>query len=237
MAVLGMKSLTFLDIRFNLFSGSVPPQIFTENLNFLFINNNNFMQMLPHNLGISHVLFLTLANNKFTGSIPGGIAKSLSSLTEVLFLNNQLTGCLPYELGYLKEARVFDASQNNLTGPLPFSLGCLEKVEQLNFAGNQLYGMVPDVVCKLENLVNLSLSYNYFMNIGPYCWQLIEKGVLDVSNNCIPGLPSQRSVAECVDFLLHPITCPYMWSSTYIPCNLPFFGSPVTSIPEMAPTP
>ncbi|KAG6674607.1 hypothetical protein I3842_15G051900 [Carya illinoinensis] len=236
MAVLGMNSLTFLDIRFNRFSGSVPPQIFTENLDVLFINNNNFMQMLPDSLSISHVLYLTLANNKFTGPIPGGIAKSLSSLNEVLLFNNQLTGCLPYELGFLKEATVFDASENHLTGPLPLSLGCLKKVEQLNFTGNQLYGMVPEVVCKLENLMNLSLSSNYFTNIGPYCLFLIERGVLDVRNNCIPGLPSQRSVVECVDFLSYHRTCPYMWSYTYIPCVL-HFGPPVTSIPEMAPTP
>ncbi|KAG6626501.1 uncharacterized protein At4g06744-like isoform X2 [Carya illinoinensis] len=209
MAVLGMNSLTFLDIRFNRFSGSVPPQIFTENLDVLFINNNNFMQMLPDSLSISHVLYLTLANNKFTGPIPGG---------------------------FLKEATVFDASENHLTGPLPLSLGCLKKVEQLNFTGNQLYGMVPEVVCKLENLMNLSLSSNYFTNIGPYCLFLIERGVLDVRNNCIPGLPSQRSVVECVDFLSYPRTCPYMWSYTYIPCVL-HFGPPVTSIPEMAPTP
>jgi hypothetical protein len=50
-AVLFMNTLTFLDIRFNLFAGSVPPQIFTQNLDVLFMNDNNFMQMLLDNLG------------------------------------------------------------------------------------------------------------------------------------------------------------------------------------------
>ncbi|XP_062159824.1 uncharacterized protein At4g06744-like [Alnus glutinosa] len=224
-AVLFMNSLTFLDIRFNLFTGSVPPQVFTQNLDVLFINNNNFMQTLPDNLGSSHVLYLTLANNNFTGPIPGSIAKSLSFLTEVLFLNNQLTGCLPYEIGFLKEATVFDASNNQLTGPLPFSLGCLDKVEQLNFAGNLLSGMVPEVVCLLENLVNLSLADNYFMNVGPICRSLIERGVLDISNNCIPDLPFQRSVAECADFFAHPRICPRMWTYTCLTCKLPHWPS------------
>lgn len=221
MAVLFMNGLTFLDIRFNLFSGSVPPQIFTQNLDVLFINNNNFMQTIPDNLGSSHVLYLTLANNNFTGPLPGGIVKALSFLNEVLFLNNQLTGCLPYEIGFLKEATVFDASNNQLTGPLPFSLGCLDKVEQLNFASNLLYGMVPEVVCVLENLVNLSLSNNYFIGVGPICRRLIERGVLDVSNNCIPDLPFQRSVDECVDFFAYPRICPKMWTYTCLPCKLP----------------
>lgn len=226
-AVLGMESLTFLDIRFNFFTGSVPPQIFImQNLDALFINNNNFMQKLPDNLGSSHILYLTLANNKFIGPIPSTIAKLFSSLTEVLLLNNQLTGCLPYEIGFLNEAVVFDIGNNQLTGPLPFSLACLEKVEQLNFAGNLLYGMVPEVVCKLENLANFSLSDNYFMYVGPICRGLIERGVLDVRKNCILGLPYQRSIAECAAFFAYPKRlCPYKWSYNHIPCELPHFSS------------
>ncbi|CAK7347500.1 unnamed protein product [Dovyalis caffra] len=233
-AVLGMNGLTFLDIRFNFFTGAVPPQIFTQNLDVLFLNNNNFTTRLPDNLGSTHILYLTLANNKFIGPIPSGIFKAFSSLSEVLLLNNQLTGCLPYEVGLLKEAIVFDAGNNKLTGPLPIALSCLEKVEQLNFAGNQLFGMVPEMVCELKNLMNFSLSNNYFTAAGPLCRILIEKGVLDVTNNCIPDLPFQRSVVECSDFFAHPKSCPQMWSYTFIPCKS--FGSG-SMIPGMAPSP
>lgn len=236
-AVLGIKDLTFLDIRFNFFTGSVPPQIFTQNLDFLFVNNNDFMQKLPDNPGTSHILYLTLANNKFIGPIPRSIAKVLSTVTEVLLLNNQLSGCLPYEIGFLNQSIVFDVGNNRLTGPLPFSLACLFRVEQLNFAGNLLYGMVPEVVCGLEYLANFSLSNNYFTNVGPICRSLIERGVLDVRNNCIPDLPYQRSVMECAAFFAHPRFCPYMWSYTYIPCLLPGFTSSTSLIPQMAPTP
>ncbi|KAF7830597.1 LRR receptor-like serine/threonine-protein kinase FLS2 [Senna tora] len=196
MSVLGMDTLTFLDIRFNFFSGAVPPQIFTQNLDALFINNNDFTKTLPDNLGSTHILYLTLANNKFMGPIPRSLPKALSTLSEVILLNNQLTGCLPYEIGLLEEATVLDAGNNQLTGPLPMSLGCLYKVELLNLAGNLLYGMVPEVVCGLQNLVNLSLSDNYFTHVGPLCRSLIERGVLDVSNNCIPDLPFQRPIRK-----------------------------------------
>ncbi|PRQ27738.1 putative leucine-rich repeat domain, L domain-containing protein [Rosa chinensis] len=234
-AVLGMNGLTFLDIRFNFFTGSVPPQIFTQDLDALFLNNNNFMQSLPDNLGSSHIILLTLANNNFNGPIPSSIAKALSSLTEVLLLNNQLTGCLPYELGFLKEAIVFDASNNQLTGPLPFSLACLDKVEQLSFAGNLLFGLVPEVICdQLLNLANFSLSNNYFIHVGPICQSLIQRGLLDVTNNCIPGLPFQRSVEECADFFAHPMFCPNMGSYTCIPCS----KFPYTSfVHQVDPTP
>ncbi|CDP01296.1 unnamed protein product [Coffea canephora] len=236
-AVLGMNSLSFLDIRFNFFTGSVPPQLFTQAFDAIFLNNNNFMQRLPENIGNTRAFYLTLANNKFFGPIPRGLFRAMASLTEVLLLDNLLTGCLPYELGFLKEAVVFDAGNNQLTGPIPFSLGCLKKVEVLNFAGNYLYGMVPEVVCALGNLANLSLSDNYFTTVGPICWNLIKKGVLDVRKNCIAGLPFQRSVWECAHFFARPRYCPYWAAFTYIPCWLPHFKSPPLAASESAPSP
>ncbi|KAG8377560.1 hypothetical protein BUALT_Bualt08G0045800 [Buddleja alternifolia] len=231
-SILHMNSLSFLDIRFNLFSGSVPPQLFSKDLDALFINNNNFMTRLPDNIGYNHIVYLTLANNKFFGPIPRGISRALSNLTEILLLNNLLTGCLPYELGLLKEAVVFDAGNNRLTGPLPFSLGCLQKLEILNFAGNLLYGVIPEVLCGLGNLANLSLSDNYFTHVGPMCWRLIMNGVLDVKKNCIGGLPLQRSVIECAAFFARPRYCPFLPTYLHIPCWHPHFKSS-----ELAPSP
>ncbi|XP_057975359.1 uncharacterized protein At4g06744-like [Malania oleifera] len=225
-AVVGMTGLSFLDIRFNLFAGPVPPEIFTQNdLNFLFINNNEFTQNLPDDLGSSHFIYVALANNKFSGPIPRTISEALSTVTEILLLNNSLSGCLPYEIGLLKEATVLDAGNNRLTGPLPFSLGCLEKAEQLNFAGNLLYGAVPELLCALGSLVNLSLSDNYFTQVGPVCRVLALRGGLDIRKNCVPdlGLGEQRSAAECAAFFAFPRFCPHTEWYTYYPCKLPPF--------------
>ena len=222
-AVLGMNKISFLDIRYNFFTGTVPQQVFMQTLDVLFINNNNFeRQLLPQNLGFTSALYLTFANNKFTGPIPRSIGNASSTLLEVLFLNNQLTGCIPYEIGLLQKATVFDAGNNLLTGPLPYSLGCLDSIEQLNFAGNFLYGEVPEVVCLLGNLLNLSLSDNYFTHVGPVCRKLIKKGVLDVRDNCIHGLPDQKSLGECWWFFFYSRFwhCQYpWWLSTYVPCK------------------
>ncbi|XP_022982253.1 uncharacterized protein At4g06744-like [Cucurbita maxima] len=234
-AVVGLNSLTFLDLRFNFFTGSVPPRLFVQDLDFLLINNNNLMQNLPDSLSSTHILYLTLANNKLSGSIPVGIVEALSTLTEVLLVNNSLSGCLPYELGSLDEAVVFDAGNNRLTGPLPFSLACLKKVEQLNFAGNLLYGMVPEMVCALRNLINLSLSDNYFTVVGPLCRILIGRGVLNIRNNCIPDLPFQRPIVECAKFLAFPRVCPRMWTYTLMPCMFTSINPPITSIPKYQP--
>lgn len=220
-SVLNIPTLSFFDIRYNFFAGTVPPQIFIQRLDALFLNNNNFALTLPNNLGDTSAAYLTLANNKFTGPIPRSIGKASSTLVEVLLLNNLLTGCLPYEIGLLGNVKLFDAGGNLLTGPLPLSFGCLKKVEQLNLARNMLYGQVPEVVCKLENLANLSLSYNYFTRVGPFCKELITRGVLDVRKNCIFGLPDQRSMKECVAFSLLPKTCLRSASYNIIPCEIP----------------
>ncbi|KAL0904561.1 hypothetical protein M5K25_026688 [Dendrobium thyrsiflorum] len=226
-AVLPLFRLTFIDLRFNRFIGTVPPSAFNLGPNVLFLNNNLFSQPLPADLGQSPVKYLTLANNAFTGPIPLSIRNASNTLLEVLFLNNLLSGCLPYEIGFLREATVFDAGFNYITGPIPLSFGCLFNVEQLNLAGNLLYGKVPDVVCRLAEfgkLANLSLSENYFTSLGHSCWRLVKSGVLDVRRNCILGLPEQKAPAECVFFLTRCKFCPWR---THIPCNLPYMQQTV----------
>lgn len=195
-----------------------------NNAQVLFLNNNNFTGQLPAELGFTPAQYLTLANNKFTGPIPSSIVHAANTLLEVLFLNNQLSGCLPFEIGLLRKATVFDAGTNLLTGPIPLSFGCLKKIEQLNLADNKLYGEVPDALCRLGipgagNLMNLSLSDNYFTSLGHSCWILLKKGVLDVRKNCIPGVPDQRSPEECKWFLWQKKYCPL---NTYVPCQSPW---------------
>ncbi|XP_050209487.1 uncharacterized protein At4g06744-like [Mercurialis annua] len=218
MSVLQAKNLTFLDIRFNTFYGSIPSQVFDLDLDVIFLNNNQFDQNIPGNIGNTPALYLTFANNRFTGEIPRSIGRA-KNLLEVLFLNNKLTGCLPYEIGFLRKTTVFDVSCNKLTGPIPHSFGCLAKIEYLNLAKNQFYGPVPEMVCTLLNLRNFSLAGNYFTQVGPECRKLIRMKILDIKNNCILGLPNQRSPEECTKFFSTPKQCANDKSMLYIPCQ------------------
>ncbi|CAI8618481.1 unnamed protein product [Vicia faba] len=206
--------------------GTVPQQVFVKPLDIIFLNNNNFLLTLPNNIGETTASYITLANNKFSGPIPPSIGKASSTLTEVLLLNNQLTGCLPYEIGFLQNVELFDAGSNLLTGPLPWSFACLKKVEELKFDRNMLYGQVPEVICALESLSNLTLSYNYFNRLGPLCRRLVKIGVLDVKNNCIFDLPDQKPMEECVKFSSLPRTCPRPGTFNLIPCESPTRAKP-----------
>ncbi|KAK9988442.1 hypothetical protein SO802_028681 [Lithocarpus litseifolius] len=227
--VLAAKKLTFLDLRFNNFHDKVPPQVFNLDLDVLFINNNYFYDTLPSNLGNTPALYLTVANNLFNGPIPQSIGNAKDTLVEVLFLGNRLDGCLPYEIGLLIKATVFDVSFNKLSGPIPLSFQCLSKIELLVLAQNQFYGEVPEAVCNLPNLSNFSLSYNYFTQVGPICRKLVDKKILDVRKNCILGLSNQRSKEECAAFFsknkYH--ACPRPLSLKKVPCltNQHYSGS------------
>ncbi|CAA7395191.1 unnamed protein product [Spirodela intermedia] len=234
--VIGLKQVVFLDLRYNGFFGRLPPSVFSLDLDYLFLNNNPFNTPIPKNVGRTSAAFLTLANNGFTGSIPSSIGNAAHTLEEVLFLNNRLSGCLPYEIGLLRRATVFDAGRNSITGPIPLSFGCLKKVEQLNLANNRLFGPVPDSVCQLPRLLNLSLSDNYFTEVGPSCWKLIHRGILNVKDNCIPGLPKQKSPEKCAAFFAKPKRyCPNIH---IVPCETHQYGGyyPPT-LPPPAPEP
>lgn len=237
--VLKASSLSFLDLRYNYLTGTVPAEAFKLYLDVLFLNNNQFTGDLPDNLGDVRALYLTLANNFFTGRIPSSIGKCNRTLVEVLFLNNRLSGCLPYEIGNLSNLRVFDVSKNMLTGPIPHSFVCLENMQLMNLSQNSFYGPVPEMVCKLGKLSLLTLNDNYFTQVGPECRKLISQNKLNVNKNCILGLSNQRPSTECDSFFLKHTTCPNESSLQLIPCSIKTAETSPDDVPgpPMAPSP
>lgn len=221
-AVVPLGRLLFLDLRFNRYAGEVPAPVFALTVEALFLNNNGFEGRIPDSFGSTGAKYLVVANNRFTGPIPRSIYNTSATLSEVLFLNNRLSGCLPYEIGLVEGLAVFDAGGNEIAGPIPLSFGCLRDAEEINLAGNQLYGQVPDVLCllaKTGKLGNLSLSDNFFHSVGHHCMELVRSRVLDVRRNCILGFPDQRPPLECAAFYADPTKhCPFI---PHIPCDLP----------------
>lgn len=203
-----IPSLVYLDLRFNAFSGEVPPEVFAKELDAVFLNDNQFEGQIPDTLWASPATVITLANNHFTGAVPaayefgaGAGAGAGGRVREVLFLNNNLTGCVPEALGFLPSMQVLDLSYNALSGHLPGTLSCLSGIEVLNLAHNQLTGELPDLLCDLRRITNLSVSFNFFSGISQRCdRQLGSRGVFDFVGNCVPGRDMQRPQPECDEF-------------------------------------
>lgn len=165
-SVLGASLLTFVDLRFNNYSGPIPEQLFNMDIiSAIYINNNQFTSNIPYNLGNTPAKYLTFAHNLFSGPIPRSIGRANKTMEEIVFFNNQLEGCLPSEIGSLDNAVLFDAGKNRLTGPIPLSFACLAKVELLYLADNQLCGPVPEEICKLPKLGNFTLRNNFFTQV------------------------------------------------------------------------
>ncbi|XP_066363414.1 leucine-rich repeat extensin-like protein 4 [Miscanthus floridulus] len=201
-----IPSLVYLDLRFNAFSGELPPEVFAKDLDAVFLNNNQFEGQIPDTLWASPATVITLANNRFTGAVPAaayefGAGGAGGRVREVLFLNNNLTGCVPEALGFLPSIQVLDLSYNALSGHLPGTISCLSGIEVLNLAHNQLTGELPDLLCDLRRIINLSVSFNFFSGISQRCdRQLGSRGVFDFVGNCVPGRDMQRPQPECDEF-------------------------------------
>ncbi|XP_039836853.1 leucine-rich repeat extensin-like protein 7 [Panicum virgatum] len=196
-----IPSLVYLDLRFNAFSGELPPDVFAKDLDAVFLNDNQFEGQIPETLWSSPATVITLANNRFTGPVPAAYGGYGGRVREVLFLNNNLTGCVPEALGFLPSIQVLDLSYNALSGHLPGTLSCLSGIEVLNVAHNQLTGELPDLLCDLRRITNLSVSFNFFSGISQRCdRQLGSRGVFDFVGNCVPGRDMQRPQPECEGF-------------------------------------
>ncbi|KAG7020587.1 hypothetical protein SDJN02_17273, partial [Cucurbita argyrosperma subsp. argyrosperma] len=189
-------------------------------------NSNNFKWRLSSGILRSRGILIC--------PIPPTIGRAWRTLREVLFLKNSLSGCLPFEIGYLLKATVLDASSNIITGPIPKSLGCLFSLQILNLANNHLYGAIPESLCSLPHVYNITLSNNYFTRVGPQCRKLITAQRLHVQGNCLPGFRCQKTAAECATFFCKPRSCPRANTFNYVPCKLPTMAA-VASVHDMVP--
>ena len=102
---------------------------------------------------------LVLIENGLTGTIPAELG-SLSRLRQLYLHNNRLTGKIPSELGDLGDLQWMSLSANELTGEIPVTLGRLTKLEELHLDSNELTGEIPVELSKLTELRVLELKRN-----------------------------------------------------------------------------
>ncbi|KAK3439541.1 hypothetical protein EUGRSUZ_C04407 [Eucalyptus grandis] len=205
-----IKSLFFLDLSGNNFSGGLPIHlldsvvilnvaynnlqgefVFSDdtmnlNLSYLRIGHNKFTGNLSFLSSHVNLWVLDISNNFFIGKIPRLIA-NLSSLTALDLSKNQLDGAVPQELCNLGGLKYLDLSDNNLYGPLP-SFFVAQEVSHIHLNRNKLNGTIVHALSNSSYLVTLDLSENEFSGSIPH-WlgNLSQLSILLLRGNSFDG--------------------------------------------------
>jgi Leucine-rich repeat (LRR) protein len=122
------------------------------------------------------------------------------------FLNNNLVGTLPDELGILTELETLYLYDNELTGQIPSSLGLLTKLSGLSMYGNQLNGTIPIELSTCTDMTLLYLDDNALTGQIPSALGLLTKlSGLALSRNQLDGtIPSELSgCTDTTEFYLY----------------------------------
>ncbi|KAH9294113.1 hypothetical protein KI387_040683, partial [Taxus chinensis] len=180
-----LTSLRILVLRSNKFEGGIPLQLEKlQNLQVLILSNNSFSGNIPRNFG----KLKGMKNQTQSTEVLQYDSNSFSLVAYVEKLVITTKGqFLEYERS-LALIRCLDISNNNLSGDIPHDIGFLIGLRVLNFSGNQLSGEIPNSFEKLLQLESLDLSRNNLIGAIPIELQLLTfLSYLDVSHNNLSG--------------------------------------------------
>jgi hypothetical protein len=130
---------------------------------------------------------LVLINDGLTGSIPPEIG-NLTNLTLLNLHENQLTGEIPSEIGNLTNLTDLYLYSNQLSGIIPLEIWNLTNLEGLVLDINELTGSIPPEIGNLTNLTHLILDFNQLTGeIPPEIGNLTNLTYLSLSGNQLTG--------------------------------------------------
>ncbi|KAK9127405.1 hypothetical protein Syun_016202 [Stephania yunnanensis] len=190
------QSLQFLDLSNNQISGEVPLELRnglkSTEVRMLNLRGNLFSGTIPLNINetMPNLQFLSLSNNLIEGSIPSSICNLKRSLQVIDLSSNNLSGELPQEcwkdLEYLE---VIDLSNNHLSGKVPISIWSAPQLSLLSLSKNGFSGNLPPNLKTLGPLRVIDLGENSFSGNLPM-WmgkRLPQLEILRLRSNSFSG--------------------------------------------------
>ncbi|KAL2525234.1 putative LRR receptor-like serine/threonine-protein kinase [Abeliophyllum distichum] len=138
-----LTSLQELNLSYNSLTFTIPSTLWT-NKEIMDLSYNLFSGSLPPEIGsVKGMRELYLSRNQISGEIPSTIGQ-LQSLVNLTLSNNQLHAPIPESLGDLISLQYLDLSKNNLYGEIPRSLEKLKELVYFNVSFNELSGEIPN---------------------------------------------------------------------------------------------
>ncbi|KAJ6807338.1 receptor-like protein kinase HAIKU2 [Iris pallida] len=186
--------LTNVSLTYNYLSGILTSDLrnCTE-LTYLDLSFNNFTGTIPDLTPLHKLQTLVLSDNFFSGVFPWTSLRNLTSLTSLSLGDNPFgPSPFPEEVTNLTSLRWLFLSDSNLNGEIPPSIGDLTALVDLELADNFLSGPIPPEITKLEKLWELELYNNSLTGtLPPGFGNLSELAYFDASMNSLEGNVSE----------------------------------------------
>ncbi|KAK3412930.1 hypothetical protein EUGRSUZ_I01591 [Eucalyptus grandis] len=207
------QNLEVMSLMMNRLTGSIPREFGTfPKLQKLYLGSNDLRGQIPSFLGnISTLQSIALFNASLTGSIP--LALFNRSLTNVVLMDNYLSGSLPSDLCYrwhdiqilalsgnqfsglplemltqCKELLMLVLSDNRFQGTIPREIDSLPKLRNLHLDGNNFTGTIPQTIGNMSSLRKLSLSDNQIGgDIPSEIGKLVNLNSMILQHNLLTG--------------------------------------------------
>lgn len=163
-----LPRLSYLQLRYNLFSGSIPVQLTKlENLRYLDLAYNRISGSIPPTLGGLKAM-IQGNSTKYTNPLVWNYYRprnpnDFNDGYYVKYHNSLLVVVKGQELYYTSTLIYMvglDFSCNNLGGDIPEEITSLVGLKNLNFSHNHLTGNIPEKIGLLRYVESLDLSFN-----------------------------------------------------------------------------
>jgi Leucine-rich repeat (LRR) protein len=151
-----LSSLRFLSLANNILEGSIPVELeHLSKLEYLDLSNNNLSGMVPKQLSLHTI---GLVYNQFSGYLLFDFGLTLPILKMIYLEKNQSFGLIPTIIINASKLEIIDLPFNALTGPIPKNLGFLKNLRHINFTDNPLGDENDTDITLLTSLTQLHQS-------------------------------------------------------------------------------
>jgi len=168
--------MKYLILGSNQLSGTLPPEITNlRSLYWLDLSDNSFTGELPSFERWTEMNTLWMNKNDFRGTFPSSVGRMTSLRDLRLYGNSLLTGTLPASLFDLYELVYLIIHDCSFGGTLSADITGLVSLQQLYLGKNNFYGSLPEGISAMTDLTKVSLEGNAFTGtaLERFC---VEKG-------------------------------------------------------------